>query len=180
VLIFELYPRFKSVLILFIFSLASAHAALITFENLPDADFFNGGGQNIDGFYTGLTFGPNVTGLSASRFGGYSDAAFPAHSGDVVIWDSQDPTITIDFASPIQSYGIWYTSFDPLTLQAFDQSNNSLGTVIGEPNTDGTTGTPSFLSLSIPDIYAVTLTSLRVPSSRLSATLRFLHLHGQP
>ena len=138
---------------------ASAHADVITFEDLPDAYFFNAGDQNIGNYYPGITFSPDVTGLSVSRFGGYDSSGFPPHSGDVVIWDAADPTITIDFASAIQSFGIWYTSYDPLTLQAFDASDNLLGTVIGDPNTDATTGTTSFISLSNPGIAEVDLTS---------------------
>lgn len=136
---------------------AVAHAAVINFENLPDSNFFNGGGQNIGSFYAGVTFGPNVTGLSVSRFGGYANSGFPPHSGDVAVWDAADPTITISFASEIQSFGIWYTSFDPLTLQAYDATNTLLGTVVGNPNTDGTTGTSAFLSISSPLIRSATL-----------------------
>lgn len=131
----------------------------LTFEDLPDAYFFNGGDQNIANFYAGLTFGPNVTGLSVSRFGGYDDSGFPPHSGDVVIWDASDPTITISFDAPIDAFGIWYTSYDPLTLQAFDAGNNLLDTTIGTPNTDGTTGTSAFLSLSDSGVQSVTVTS---------------------
>lgn len=131
----------------------------LTFEDLPDAYFFNGGDQNIGGFYNGITFGPDVTGLSVSRFGGYDDTGFPPHSGDVAIWDASDPTVTISFNSPILSFGIWYTTYDPLTLDAFDVSGDLLGTAIADPNTDGTTGTSSFLSLSDAGTDSVTLTS---------------------
>jgi hypothetical protein len=84
-------------------TLPIASANVITFEDLPDAYFFSSGDQNIGDFYSGITFGPDVTVLSTSRFGGYDSSGFPPHSGDVVIWDAVDPTITIDFASPIQS-----------------------------------------------------------------------------
>jgi hypothetical protein len=143
----------------FVCSLVCSNADTITFEDLPDAYFFSSGDQNIGTFYSGVTFGPDVTGLSVSRFGGYDDSGFPPHSGDVAIWDVTDATIDISFASPIQSFSIWYTTFDPLTLQAFDQSNNLLGTVVGDPNTDGTTGISSLLSFSNPGIESVTLTS---------------------
>src|SRR5690349_7274071 len=76
-------------------ALGVLHADMITFEDLPDVYFYNGGGQNIGSFYSGIVFGPNVTGLSVTRFGGYDDSGFPPHSGDVVIWDASDPTITI-------------------------------------------------------------------------------------
>lgn len=132
---------------------------IITFEDLPDAYFYSAGDQNIGTYYAGITFGPNVTGLSVSRFGGYDNSGFPPESGDVVIWDATDATITISFASPLDSFGIWYTTYDPLTLQTFDSSSNLLDTAVGTPNTDGTTGTTSFLSLSDAGISSVTLTS---------------------
>ncbi len=147
-----------SVLVGLIF-LSTAHAEVITFEDLPDADFFGAGNQNIGNFYPGITFGADVTGLSVTRFGGYASAAFPPHSGDVVVWDASDATITIDFAFTVQSFGIWYTSFDPLTLKAFNGSNAQVGTVVGNPNTDGTTGTASFISFSASAIQSITLTS---------------------
>jgi len=149
----------KVIFSVLLLSLASAYAGVITFEDLPDANFFSGGGQNIGDFYSGITFGPDVTGLSVSRFGGYGGSGFPPHSGDVVIWDAADPTININFSSAISSFGIWYTAFDPLTLQAFDAGNNLLGTLVGLPNTDGTTGTTSFLSFTKSGITAITLTS---------------------
>jgi hypothetical protein len=156
---FPRYSPFRFVLVLFVLGLTSAYAGVVTFEDLPDAYFFNGDGQNIGNFYAGVTFGPNVTGLSVSRFGGYASDAFPPHSGDVVIWDATDPTITISFDTPVTWFGVWYTSFDPLTLEAFDASNNLLGTVLGGPNTDGTTGATSFLVFSDSGIASVNLTS---------------------
>ena len=71
---------------------AKADMVSINFEDLPDAYFFSAGGQNIGTFYSGVTFGPYVTGLSVSRFGGYGDAAYPPHSGDVVVWSAFDNT----------------------------------------------------------------------------------------
>jgi hypothetical protein len=134
-------------------------STVINFEDLPDAYFYSSGDENIGTYYSGITFGPDVTALSVSRFGGYDSSGFPPHSGDVAIWDATDATINISFASPITSFGIWYTTFDPLTLAAFDGSSDLLGTVIGDPNTDGTTGTSSFLSFSGTGIEDVTLTS---------------------
>jgi hypothetical protein len=149
----------RVVFVLLCASFATAFADVINFENLPDTYFFSAGDQNIGSFYPGVTFGPDVTALSVSRFGGYDNLGFPPHSGDVVIWDATDPTITISLASPIVSFGIWYTTFDPLTLQAFDASDNLLGSVIGNPNTDGATGVSSFLAFSSPGIQTVHLTS---------------------
>jgi hypothetical protein len=44
-------------------------------------------------------------------------------------------------------------------LQTFDSENNLLGTVIGDPNTDGSTGTSAFVSWSGSGIESVTLSS---------------------
>jgi RHS repeat-associated protein len=132
---------------------------VIGFEDLPDAYFFSAGDQNIGGYYPGVTLGPDVTALSVSRFGGYDDSGFPPHSGDVAVWDAGDATVEIDFAAPVQSFGVWYTTFDPLTLQAFDGADDLLGTAVGDPNTDGSTGVSSFLSFASPGIQSVTLTS---------------------
>ena len=139
--------------------LSASAGTVYTFEDLPDAYFFSSGDQNIGTYYSGINFGPDVTGLSVSRFGGYDSSGFPPESGDVVIWDATDATITISFASPLDFFGIWYTTYDPLTLQAFDSGNNLLDSAVGTPNTDGTTGTTSFISLSDAGISSVTLTS---------------------
>src|SRR6266487_1149352 len=126
----------------------SAQTNLITFGDLPDTYFFNSGSQNIGTYYSGITFGPNVTGLSVSRFGGYNGAAYPPRTGDVAIWDPSDPTITITFASPVQSVGIWYASMGALTLQAYDKNSTLLGAATGNPNSDGTTGATTLLSVT--------------------------------
>jgi RHS repeat-associated protein len=149
---------------IFLFILAAvclpASATIVyTFEDLPDAYFYSSGDENIGTYYSGIAFGPDVTGLSVSRFGGYDSSGFPPESGDVVIWDATDATITISFATPLDFFGIWYTTYDPLTLEAFDSADNLLDTAVGTPNTDGTTGTNTFLSLSDAGISSVTLTS---------------------
>ena len=136
----------------------SGRADTITFETLPDENFFAGGGQNIAGFYPGLTFGPYVTGLSVSRFGGYSDAAFPPHSGDVVVWSAFDPNIDVAFATPQALVGFWFTSLDLITLSAYYGGSNLLGSVIGYPNTDGFTGTSSYLEFTGTGIASVSIT----------------------
>jgi uncharacterized protein (TIGR03437 family) len=162
-------------------ALAAQAQSVMTFSDLPDAYFFASGDQNIGSYYSGITFGPDVTALSVSRFGGYNSAAFPPHSGDVAIWDPTDPTITISFTSAVQSFGIWYTALDPLTLQAFDQNGKLVGSATGNPNTDGTTGASTFLSFSSPVISSVALTGtpgLFVLSDLTVTTLANLPLIG--
>src|SRR5581483_7274793 len=94
-----------------------------------------------------------------SRFGGYDNSAFPPHSGDVAIWDAADSTITLTFTTPQSFFSVWYTTYDPLTLQAFGAGNSALGTTLANPNTDGTTGISSLLKFSAPGIQTINLTS---------------------
>src|SRR5579864_3051481 len=67
---------------------------VIDFEDLPTANMYLGGGQNIGSFYAGVTFGPSVTGLDLT-----GSTAFPPHSGSIVVWDPVDLAITISFSS---------------------------------------------------------------------------------
>lgn len=131
----------------------------LDFENLPDAYFFSAGGQNIGSYYSGVTFGPYVTGLSVSRFGGYSDTAYPPHSGDVVVWSAYDDTMTLDFSGLETEVSFWYTSQNPITLAAYDSGNNLLGSVLGTANTDGTTGFSSYLEFDGAGIESASITS---------------------
>ncbi|MEX2262540.1 MAG: PEP-CTERM sorting domain-containing protein [Bryobacteraceae bacterium] len=150
---------------------APAFSVTVSFEDLPSENFFNDTGANVASFYAGLTFGPGVTGLSVTRFGGYSDAAFPPHSGDVVVWSAFDFDTTIAFATPQAVVGLWYTSFDFLTLTAYDIGNSPLGSVVGNPNTDGFVGVSNFLSVSFPGISSVVISGL--PSAFVFDDLTF-------
>jgi hypothetical protein len=127
----------------------------LNFATLPNNYFINSGGQNIGSHYPGVTFGPNVTALSVSRFGGYNNAAYPPHAGDVVIWDPVDSTITITFASTVQSLSMWYTSLTPIAALAFDVNNQLAGGASGSANTDGVAGSTSLLEISNPGIKTV-------------------------
>jgi hypothetical protein len=130
------------------------------FTDLPNSYFFNDSAQNIGTYYAGYTFGPNVTALSVSRFGGYNSAAYPPHSGDVAIWDPYDPVITLAFATPVQSVGVWYASLGTITLRAYDQNNTVVGSSSGNPNTDGVSGSTSLLSVSASAISSVTISGV--------------------
>lgn len=144
--------RALSVVVLLLTSVSPGIADVIDFEALPSANMFSGGGQNIGSLYPGVTFGPNVTGLDLT-----GSAAFPPHSGSVAVWDPFDLTVTISFADPQTNVGFWYTSFDLLTFSAFDSANTLLTSAIAAANTDGTTGSSDFISLSAPNISSVTL-----------------------
>jgi hypothetical protein len=136
-----------------------AGTVFLNFEDLPDAYFFSSGGENIGNFYSGVTFGPYVTGLSVTRFGGYDDAAYPPHSGDVVVWSAFDDPMTLVFDSPQSVVSFWFTSLNPITMTAYDSGANSLGSVTGDANTDGATGTSSFLEFDGAGIASVAISS---------------------
>lgn len=131
---------------------STSSAAVIDFESLPNDYMFLGGGQNIGSYYSGVTFGPNVTGLDLT-----GNSAYPPHSGSIAVWDPYDITVTITFAVPQATVGVWYTSIDLLTLTAYDDTNALLSSITGPANTDGATGTSDFLSLTIPNISTVSL-----------------------
>ena len=132
---------------------------VIDFENLPDMNFFSAGGQNIGEYYSGVTFGPYVTGLSVTRFGGYLDSAFPPHSGDVVVWSAYDDAMTLAFTGLETTVGFWYTSLNPITLSAYDSASSLLGSVTGDANSDGSFGTSSYLEFDGTSISTVTISS---------------------
>lgn len=103
--------------------LGLAHASPIqadstfTFEGLPDSTV-------LTNQYTGLTFSNArilTAGISLDEF------EFPPHSGVNVASDN-DGSMTISFAIPISSFAGYFTYAEPLTLAAFDASNNQVAT----------------------------------------------------
>jgi hypothetical protein len=132
---------------------AGAAPITLTFEDLPDDNVLLGGGQNIGGFYPDVTFGPDVTGLSSSRYG-YNDAGYPWHSPDTVITSTVD-SFDITFARNVAQFGVWYTSFDPLFLTFYDATDASLGVAVRLPYTDGAFGSTDLLWFAAPGIRSV-------------------------
>jgi hypothetical protein len=128
-------------------------AGVIDFEDLPSTYMYLGGGQNIGSFYSGLTLGSSVTGLDLT-----GSTSYPPHSGSIAVWDPSDPVVTVAFDTPQASVGLWYTSFDLLTLASYDAGGDPLESLIAPANTDGTTGESDFISLTDPNISSVTLT----------------------
>ncbi len=120
-------------------------------------NFFNDAGVSVGSLYPGVIFGPYVTGLSVTRFGGYNSAGFPPHSGDVVVWSAFDSEINITFEATQAFVGFWYTSLDPIALLAYDSGSNLLGSATGAPNTDGFFGVSSYLQVISPGVASVTI-----------------------
>ena len=107
-------------------STAGAEPITLTFEDLPAAHLYDGGGREpIDGFYAGLSFGPTVYG------GRWDNRDFP--SGTTVIGTDRS-SMWIDFAQPIASFSVWYSSADPLPVSFFDSTGTRLGLVTGPAN----------------------------------------------
>lgn len=139
-------------------SVAPLRADVIDFESLPNANLYLGGGQNIGTLYAGVDFESNVTGLDMT-----GSTAYPPHSGSIVVWDPVDASAIISFANPQTMVGLWYTSLDPITLAAFDGAGGTgteIGSQVGAANTDGTSGSADFLSVSGADIASITLTGI--------------------
>ena len=97
---------------------AAAAPITINFDSLEDL-------TTVGTEFEGLTF-LNATvltsGISLNEF------EFPPHSGANVVLDDGG-AISISFATPVFSFGGFFTYLAPLTLTAFDTSNNTLGSV---------------------------------------------------
>jgi len=86
---------------------------VLDFEGFPDSTI-------LTTQYAGLTFTNAIilsAGISLNEF------EFPPYSGTSVVSDNGGP-ITIDFATPVLSFGGYFTYEDPLTLDAFDSGSN--------------------------------------------------------
>jgi hypothetical protein len=122
-----------------------AFATLLDFEGFPDS-------TQITTQYPGFTFSQATVltaGISLNEF------EFPPHSGSNVVFDDGGPMV-IQFATPFASVGGYFTYLEPLTLTAFDASNNEIGSVTSLfLNNLALSGDPGsspneFLSLNIP------------------------------
>ena len=88
-------------------------AAIIDFESLSDSD-------TVTNQYSGLSFTNAITLSSGISL---NELEFPPHSGTNVVSDNGG-FLTIDFSSPVSSFGGFFTYAEALTIKAFDSSNN--------------------------------------------------------
>lgn len=128
----------RNAIVLFIAVLALSAVAELTvldFENLPDEYLALGLGQNLADYYPGVTFGPEVTVLDRNRLG-YQDLYFPPHSGDAVVWPGTNlDYIRADFTDFVCDHvQLWYTCYNPIYLEAYDASDQSIATATGPLN----------------------------------------------
>jgi len=128
---------------------SSVSAAPITL----DFEFLSDGlsdGDLVTTQFAGLTFSNTIVETAYATLADPID--FPPHSGVNVVSTENDGAMTIDFTSPVDSFGGYFTYTSALTLQAFDIGGNSLGSVSSAFSAnDGTSLNPSpneWLSLS--------------------------------
>lgn len=111
-----------SILALLSFTVVAARAD-INFETFPDGTTIPDS-TSITTQFPGLTF-TNTTVISAGI--SLNEFEFPPHSGTNVAFDDGGP-ISIAFASPISTFSGYFTYVEPLTLAAFDATNDQVAT----------------------------------------------------
>lgn len=133
----------KLALLLLLLMSAPLSAGTIDFENMPQAYWYNAGQQNFGNYWQGVDFGPESTILENQVYG-YNDAGYPPHSGHAVLFSISVPYIDAVFDTPIDNVSLWYTSASVFVMDAYDSSNNLIGSSVGPSNY----GTNSFLQVS--------------------------------
>ena len=120
---------FPSVLLLLAAALLPASLladiTTIDFETFPDSTPI-ADSTPITTQFPGLTFF-NTTVITAGI--SLNEFEFPPHSGSNVAFDDGGP-ISIAFASPILSFGGYFTYAEPLALAAFDSTSAQVATAV--------------------------------------------------
>jgi hypothetical protein len=98
---------------------AQATPIVIDFENLAEFD-------SLTTQLPGLTF-TDATVLTAGS--SLNEMEFPPHSGSNAVFDDGGP-MSITFETPVSAFGGYFTYSLPLTISAFDVSNNPIGFVL--------------------------------------------------
>src|ERR1017187_1084623 len=96
-----------------------AGVMVLDFEGFPD-------GTSLTTQYPGATFS-DATVISAGIT--LNEFELPPHSGTNVVFDDGGP-MTISFASPILSFGGYFSYYEPLTLQAFDVGHTQVASAL--------------------------------------------------
>jgi len=133
---------------------ASAGMMTLDFEGFPDSTI-------LSTQYAGFTFSDAIiltAGISLNEF------EFPPCSGVNVVSDNGGP-MSIDFATPVTSFGGYFTYLEPLTINAFDASSDVVGSATSDfSDNDALFGDPGsgpneFIQVSSADgISSVTIT----------------------
>ena len=104
-------------------SVPVAGVVTIDFETFPDSTPI-ADSTSITTQFPGLTF-TNTTVITAGV--SLNEFELPPYSGVNVAFDDGGP-ISISFDTPVLSFGGYFTYYEPLTLAAFDISNNEVAT----------------------------------------------------
>ena len=89
-------------------------AELITFEEVGHYVW-------VDSFYPGVTF----TGAQCLQSPHYNDYGYPPHSGTNVV-HTTGGTLTVTFDVTVSKIGAWFTTYYPVTINAYDEDDNLL------------------------------------------------------
>ncbi len=135
----------------FPFTVQVSGGGLADFENIPEDFWYYGGNQNLGCYYAGICFGPGVTILENEVYG-YNDYYYPPHSGHAVAFTNDYDYIRVDFDSPVNHVGVWYTTgSDYLYLEGYDSGDNLIASTYGTYNTQST----SFMQINTNNIAYV-------------------------
>lgn len=109
-------------------SILRADTIVINFEGLSDL-------ESVTTQYPGLTFSNTLALLSITAGGSLNEIDFPPHSGVTVVIDDGG-AISVSFATPILSFGGYFTYVAPLSLQAYDGLDNLLASAFSASSTN--------------------------------------------
>ena len=96
----------------------AANGSIVSFEGLTDGDI-------VGSYYSGLVF-TNATVIQAEN--SLNEFEFPPNSGVSVVVDDAG-AVTIDFADPLSSFSAYFTHTTTLTLSAFSDGGNLVGSL---------------------------------------------------
>lgn len=131
------------ILLVTVFPAAAGTVTTINFEDL-------GQGVTIGTSYPGLSFSESAW---ISTYPEYPE--YPPHSGNKKVDFYMGNPCTITFSTPVSKVGLWYTSSDTASIEAYDSNGNLINRVEGPANL-WTTG---HLELSGQHIAYVTINS---------------------
>ncbi len=126
---------------------------MIDFQGVPEDYWSSAGGQNLGGYFPGLTFGTTAVIVEATVYG-YNDIGYPWHSFDSVLGSLSAEVVQIDFDEPKTHVGFWFTtaSGDGIA-EAFDEYGTLLARAVMHENMSRN----DYISLDGSGIRSVTL-----------------------
>jgi hypothetical protein len=112
-----------------------AMSGTIDFEGMPAQYHYGGGGVNFGNYWAGVNFGPDATVLDSTfPADNYNYTGYPPHSGTAVLFSFSTPSIYAIFDTPVNDVSMYYTSIANFYLEAYDASNNLIGSTTGSAN----------------------------------------------